>query len=352
MENLDRTKIIKLQSAEDEKYNPKVVALGGGTGLSTLLRGLKKYQSDITAVVTVADNGGSSGMLREDLNILPPGDIRNCILALAQTEPLMYELMNFRFSNDKGRLAGQNFGNLFIAAMSEVSGSFYDAVRNMSQVLAVKGKVLPVSLENINIGAVFSDGTAVEGECIIGERTDYKKKSIERIFMKPSGAKPLMESCKDIEDADILILGPGSLYTSIMPNLLFPEIRNAIIRSKGVKIYIANLMTQPSETYNYTLENHLGAIKKVFTNKNPDSKYKGIIDYCIVNNQFPDPDTMEKYLLGDARLVDYSNEIVDNAGIKLIEAPLVKINRNGAIRHNKDLLAEIIFHIWTNNTLI
>ena len=350
MENLDRTKIIKLQSEKGDKCNPKVAALGGGTGLSTLLRGLKKYQADLTAVVTVADNGGSSGMLREDLNILPPGDIRNCILALAQTEPLMFELMNFRFPKDKGRLAGQNFGNLFIAAMSEVSGSFYDAVRNMSQVLAVKGKVLPVSLENINIGAVFSDGTAVEGECIIGERTDYKIKNIERIFMKPSGAKPLMESCKEIENADIIVLGPGSLYTSIMPNLLFPEIRSALIRSGGVKIYVANIMTQPSETYNYSLENHLEAIRKVFSYENPNNKYKGIIDYCIVNNQFPDPATMEKYLLGDARLVDYNNDLINASGIKLIEAPLVKINRNGVIRHNKDLLAEIIFHIWTNHT--
>ena len=349
MESLDRTKIIKLQSENEGKSNPKVTVLGGGTGLSTLLRGLKKYQTDITAVVTVADNGGSSGMLREDLKILPPGDIRNCILALAQTEPLMYELMNFRFSKDKGRLAGQNFGNLFIAAMSEVSGSFYDAVRNMSQVLAVKGKVLPVSLENINIGAVFSDGSVIEGECMIGERADYKDRNIERVFMKPSNAKPLMESCKDIEDADILVLGPGSLYTSIMPNLLFPEIRNAVISSKGVKIYVANLMTQPAETYNYTVENHLDAIRKVFSIEKTDNEYNGIIDYCIVNNQFPDPATMEKYLLGDARLVDYSNKTIEQSGIKLIEAPLVKINRNGAIRHNKDLLAEIIMHIWTNN---
>jgi len=351
MENLDRTKIIKMQYIKGEQCNPKIVALGGGTGLSTLLRGLKKYHADITAIVTVADNGGSSGMLREDLNILPPGDIRNCILALAQTEPLMFELMNFRFSKDKGRLAGQNFGNLFIAAMSEVSGSFYDAVRNMSQVLAVKGKVLPVSLENINIGAVFSDGSVVEGECIIGERSDYKDKDIERIFMKPASAKPLMESCKEIEDADILIMGPGSLYTSIMPILIFPEIRNSIEKSKGIKIHVANLMTQPAETYNYTVEKHLEAIRKVFSFQNPKITYKNIIDYCIVNNRLPEPEIMQKYLLGDARLVDYSNENIAKSGIKLVEAPLVKINRNGAIRHDKDLLAEIVFHIWTNNVL-
>lgn len=349
MQNLDRTKILKIQSGESKEGTPKIVALGGGTGLSTLLRGLKKYDVNITAVVTVADNGGSSGMLREDLNILPPGDIRNCILALAQTEPLMFNLMNFRFSSDKGRLSGQNFGNLFIAAMSEVSGSFYDAVRNMSKVLAVKGKVLPVSLDNINISAIMSDGDIIEGECTIGDRTDYKEKSIERIFMKPSNAKPLMESCEEISDADILILGPGSLYTSILPNLLFPEIRKSVINSKAIKIYIANLMTQPAETYNYTVEKHLEAIKYVFSEGDKDTAYTKIIDYCVVNNQLPDPSIMEKYLLGDARLVDYSNESFESKGIKIIEAPLVKINRNGAIRHNKDLLAELILHIWTNH---
>lgn len=344
MYKFDSSKLVKKQLNGDFPLL-KTAVIGGGTGLSTLLRGLKKYNLDITAIVTVADNGGSSGMLREDLNMLPPGDIRNCILALANTEPLMFELMNYRFGNQQGRLSGQCFGNLFIAAMTGVSGNFSDAIRNMSKVLAVKGKVLPVSLENINIEAVLSDGTRIYGESEIGDRENYKDADITDIVMTPDDARPLDESCQDILEADILVIGPGSLYTSIIPDLLFPEIRDAIAKSEAVKIYVGNIMTQPSETYNYSLERHIEEILKYFD----ASSKKDVIHYCIANNRPLDPDVMEKYLITDSNMVEYENNKINELGIEIIEHPLAAVNRNNAVRHNYHLLAEIILNLWAYN---
>jgi uncharacterized cofD-like protein len=346
MDRFDRNKIIPAILRDGEEEDPRIVAIGGGTGLSTMLRGLKNYTSALTAVVTVADNGGSSGLLREDLHMLPPGDIRNCILALANTEPLMHDLMNYRFGNNHGRLSKQCFGNLFIAAMAGVSGNFYDAVRNISKVLAVKGKVLPVSLEDIHISAVLTDGNTIHGESEIGDRENINEAGIYKVFMEPTDAKPLQEACADIEEADIIVLGPGSLYTSIIPNLLFPEIRDSIQKSRAVKIYVGNIMTQPAETYKYSILNHIEAILRHCMTHSPE----GFIEFCIVNNRLLSPELMTEYLLSQSHPVEYNKEEITGLGIDLIEAPLVRITSFGAIRHDHDLLAEIILRLWHHQT--
>lgn len=342
MERFNRSKLIRRQNSDGTMDNPRIVVIGGGTGLSTLLRGLKQYTPNLTAIVTVADNGGSSGILREDLHMLPPGDIRNCILALADTEPLMYELMNYRFGEDQGRLSKQCFGNIFIAAMAGVSGNFYDAVRNISKVLAVKGKVLPVTLSDIHISAILTDRSTIHGEYEIGSRTNIHEADIYKIMMEPSNAEPLEEACHEILKADIIVLGPGSLYTSIIPNLLFPGIRESIVNSNAIKIYVGNIMTQPAETYKYDTKRHIDAILLHCMTDNP----RDYIDYCIANNQMLAPEVMEEYLKTESDLVEFAKKEIADMGIDLIEAPLVRINDIGAVRHNHTLLAELIMQIW------
>ena len=239
---------------------PKIVAVGGGTGLSTMLRGLKAFTSNITAVVTVADDGGGSGVLRQELGMLPPGDIRNCILALADTEPLMEQLLQYRFRG--GKLNGQNFGNLFLAAMDGISSSFVEAVKRMSDVLAVTGRVLPVTLNDVTLCAELEDGSIVCGESQIGNRRQFNRCRIRRVYLEPSDAEPLDDVIDAINQADVIVLGPGSLYTSILPNLLVRGICPAIKRSSAIKIYVCNVMTQPSETEEYNVSDHIRALEE------------------------------------------------------------------------------------------
>ena len=239
---------------------PKIVVIGGGTGLSTMLRGLKYYTSNITAIVTVGDDGGGSGDLREDLGILPPGDIRNCILALADTEPLMEDLLQYRFTD--GRLKGQSFGNLFLAAMDGVSDNFVDAVKYMSSVLAVTGKVLPVTLDDMKLVAELENGSIIEGESDIPKEALNQKSRIKRLSIKPSNAKPLEEALQAIRDADAIVMGPGSLYTSVLPNLLVKGIASEIRKSDAFKIYISNVMTQPGETDDFNVSDHIKVLRK------------------------------------------------------------------------------------------
>jgi len=234
---------------------PKVVIIGGGTGLSILLRGLKEYTSNITAIVTVADDGGGSGVLREDLGMLPPGDIRACILALANTEPTMEKLLQYRF--DEGILKGQNFGNLFIAAMNEIYGSFEMAIKETSNVLAVTGKVLPMTLEDVTLYAELENGHTIKGESEIPLKNKELSSKINRIYMEPKASYPLVEAVDAIKDADLIVLGPGSLYTSVIPNLLVNNIVDTIYEAKGPKVYITNVMTQPGETDGYTVLDHV-----------------------------------------------------------------------------------------------
>jgi|LSQX01.2.fsa_nt_gb uncharacterized cofD-like protein len=329
-------KIIRF--AKNPAQGPKIAVIGGGTGLSTVLRGLKLFSNHLSAIVTVADNGGSSGMLREDLGILPPGDIRNCILALADTEPLMDELLNYRFSD--GRLKGQSFGNLFIAAMNAISDNFYDAVRNVSKVLAVKGRVLPVSLQDVQISAFLSDGGIINGEWAIGNRPVDPDQQIVAITMQPADAAALPEAIQALATADVIVLGPGSLYTSIIPNLLFADIRQAIRRSQAIKVYVCNLMTQPAETLGYTAAQHLQALLKHFGQDTTE----GFIDYCVVNNAWVDRCEIARYKLESATPVLAERRSIEMLGARQVDAPLAIIN-NGVIRHDHMLLARVILRL-------
>lgn len=310
---------------------PKVVAIGGGTGLSTMLRGLKAFTSNITAVVTVADDGGGSGVLRQELGMLPPGDIRNCILALADTEPLMEQLLQYRFK--EGNLKGQSFGNLFLAAMDGISSSFVEAVKRMSDVLAVTGRVLPVTLENVTLCAELEDGSIVCGESRIGQHRNFNKCRIKRVYMEPADAEPLEDVIDALDQADVIVLGPGSLYTSILPNLLVRGICQAIQRSNALKIYVCNVMTQPSETEDYSVSDHIRALE--------DHSCKGIIDLCIVNNSVIPDDIREKYQNDGADQVVIDRETMENAGIRIIEGDYASL-RNNLVRHDPHKLAEAV----------
>jgi uncharacterized cofD-like protein len=236
---------------------PRVVAIGGGTGLSTLLRGLKEYTTNITAVVTVADDGGSSGRLRRQLGVLPPGDFRQCIVALADAEPLVTELFQYRFGED-GDLKGHSFGNLFIAAMSQVTGNFERALKESSRVLAVRGQILPSTLENVTLCAELDDASVIEGE----SRIPYGPAPIRRVYLRPEDPAAYPEAVSAIADADMIIIGPGSLYTSIMPNLLVRGITQAIRASPALKVYVCNVATQQGETDGYQVSHHLAALHR------------------------------------------------------------------------------------------
>ena len=233
----------------------RLVVIGGGTGLSTVLRGLKEYTTNLTAVVTVTDDGGSSGRLRTELGVLPPGDIRNCLVALADSESMMAELFQYRF-NDGDGLVGHSFGNLFIAAMCGIAGDFDRAIKESSRVLAIKGRVLPSTLANVSLEATLADGTTVMGETLISRST----LPIRRLRLVPSHCQALPEAIEAILAADVIILGPGSLYTSIMPNLLVPGIAEAIERSKATRVFVCNIMTQPGETTGMTASDHVRAV--------------------------------------------------------------------------------------------
>ena len=258
----------------------KVVALGGGTGLASVLRGLKSLDCDITAVVTVSDDGGSSGRLRKGMGILPPGDIRNCILALAEAEPDMAALFNHRFQ--KGELRDHNFGNLFLAAMTEMTSDFQLAVRTMSRILAVRGAVLPATLSDVSLLAVMEDGTEVVGEYNI----PLARKRIRRLSLRPSDPPALDEAVKRITEADGIVIGPGSLYTSVIPNLLVPGIREAVASSLARKVYVCNIMTQPGETDGYTAVDHVLAL---------ESHAGKLVSHVIVNTSAAPPDIAERY---------------------------------------------------------
>lgn len=317
---------------------PKIVTIGGGTGLSTMLRGLKEFSSNITAIVTVADDGGGSGTLRQDLGMLPPGDIRNCILALADTEPIMMELMQYRFM--EGRLKGQSFGNLFLAAMDGISNNFEEAVKKMSDVLAVTGKVLPVTLTDVTLCAELEDGSVINGESKIGEGT--KGKGIKRVFLEPESVEPIAEAIEAIKEADVIILGPGSVYTSIIPNLLIKDISTAVENSSAIKIYICNIMTQPGETEGYTVSKH---IKSIFNHSK-----QGIVDYCIVNNAYIPNDILEAYREDGAEAVKIDSNEVHRLGVRIVEKDLLKINNN-LVRHDTDKLAQSIIEIVSDKVL-
>lgn len=312
---------------------PKTVVIGGGTGLSVLLRGVKHYTSNITAIVTMADDGGGSGILREDLGMLPPGDIRNCILALANTEPIMEQLLQYRFQ--EGSLKGQSFGNLLIAAMNGISSNFEEAIGKISDVLAVTGNVLPVTLENLTLCAKLKNKQIIKGESQIPKMAMKAGSEIEQVFIKPPDAKPLPEAIMAIQNSELILLGPGSLYTSVIPNLLVKEISEALKASTAVRIYIANVMTQPGETHGYGVWQHVKAII--------DHAGEGLIDYVMVNNESIPQEALEKYVKDGAKPVligEEDEELLRKHHIKIIQAPFVDVKKN-YIRHDADKLCKM-----------
>lgn len=324
-----------IEELVDEKRvhvgGPKVVVIGGGTGLSTMLRGLKLYTNNITAIVTVGDDGGGSGKLRADLGMLPPGDIRNCILALADTEPIMEDLLQYRFK--EGSLKGQNFGNLFLAAMAGISDNFEDAVQKMSSVLAVTGKVLPVTLDDMKLIAELENGSVVEGESIIPEEVIKQKSKIKQLRIDPERAKPLMDALIAIKEADAIVMGPGSLYTSIIPNLLVEDIVEGINKSDAIKIYISNVMTQPGETDDFAVSDHIKTLMK-YSGKNS-------VQYVIANNGTIPKDIEERYLSEGSKLVNLDYENIEDLNVKVVETDLVKITK-GYVKHDSEHLAQVL----------
>jgi len=306
---------------------PEIVSLGGGTGLSNLLRGLKKYTRNITAIVTVADDGGSSGRLRDELNILPPGDIRNCLVALADIEPLMKDLIQYRFEEGES-LAGHSFGNLFIASMRGVVGDFEKAVKASNKVLAIKGQVLPATNKNIQMGAEYEDGSRIIGESDI-PKTD---KNIKKVFLKPAYCEPTEDSLSAILQADIITVGPGSLFTSILPNLLVNGIVEKIKESEAIKIYICNVMTEPGETTGFTAGDHLKTIYQHI-----DSK---IFDYIIVNQDKGSEKLLKKYEEEGAYPVEIDEKTLIKSGAKVIKENLLTDEKY--LRHNPEKTAKKI----------
>ena len=306
---------------------PKIVAMGGGTGLSALLRGLKEYTSNITAVVTVTDDGGSSGILKADFDVLPPGDIRDCLVALADTESSMHDLFNYRFDKGQG-LAGHSLGNLLLIAVSEMKGDFYGAVKEIAEVLAIRGRVIPSTLTKVTLCARTRNGRVIQGETKITAAGE----EIEQVFLKPDVCHPPEDALEAIMDADAVILGPGSLYTSIIPNLLVGGVNEALDKTKAKIIYICNVMTQHGETEGYDAQGHLKALQRHLGNRKPD--------YIVVNvGDFPDS-LLEKYRAEGSHPVKYSTRQLENMGVEVIKGSFAE--KDDFIRHDSKKLARAI----------
>ncbi len=309
---------------------PKVVCVGGGHGLSHLLLGLKEYTSNLTAVVTVADSGGSSGRLREEFNIVAPGDIRNCLVALADAPALMGELFQFRFSQDS-ELKGHNFGNLFLTAMVQLTGDFEKAVKESSKVLAIRGKVVPSTVTNVHLVAEYEDGSITQGEADIPN----SKSRIKRVFLNPEHSKPTEEALEAIEDADVIILGPGSLYTSIIPNLIVDEIGDAIARSGAFRIYVCNVMTQQGETDHFTASDHIKALVEHTTPK--------IVNACLINNAMPSDEALKRYRVEDSFPVKADEERIRSMGYAVFGTDLLEVG--SYVRHDSVKLTKALIKL-------
>ncbi len=314
---------------------PKIAAIGGGHGLSNMLRGLKEYTENLSAIVTVADDGGGSGALRQDLGMPPPGDIRNCLLALANTEPLLSELIDYRFP--EGSLAGQSFGNLFLAALNGISPSFDTAVRRMSEVLAITGRVLPVTTADVRLEAEFENGASVVGESKIFYCKKKEDCRITQVRLLPERPRPLPEALAAIAGADMILLGPGSLYTSIIPNLLVDGIVEAIQNSPALKVYVCNVMTQEGETEGYTASDHIAAIFKHSADH--------LFDVCLVNSSPVPRAVAARYAEEGAEMLRYDTDRCAALGVELVSRPIAMVE-DGFVRHHPEHLARelILLH--------
>tara|TARA_Y100001970_G_scaffold78826_1_gene100471 strand:- start:64565 stop:65848 length:1284 start_codon:yes stop_codon:yes gene_type:complete len=334
--NSKKNKVIdSIYETQTLKNGPKIAVIGGGTGMSMLLRGLKAYTSNLTAIITVADDGGSSGRLRKDLNILPPGDIRACISALASAEPLVAELFEYRFESSNEELAGHSLGNLLIAGMAEITGSMESGIQAISRVLDVRGTILPSTLEDIKISAFSKNGNKILGESNIGNQHE----PIETLNIEPNAPKAYEEAISAIHQADAVIIGPGSLFTSILPNLLIPDILQAIIETKGIKIFITNVATQHGETNEFSAFDHFEAIAR-----HTDSSH--LFDIVLVNDE-----SINKPFPNNINSEPVSIDIEKfPKNIQVIPAHLV--NSENRYHHDSNLLAEYINNIIINKANI
>ncbi len=310
---------------------PRIVAVGGGTGLSMLLSGVKNITNNLTAVVTVGDDGGSSGRLREEMGILPPGDIRHCITALADDEDLVNKLFKYRFKTGEG-LEGHSFGNLFITALCSITGDMVSAVRASSNVLSIRGRVLPATLDDMKLVAELEDGRIIHGESTIPEAHG----KIKRLFTEPVNCKALPDVIEAIRNAELIILGPGSLYTSVIPNLLIKEISEEIAKSKAKKIYVCNIMTQPGETDNYKVSDHL---KALIQHAGSDK----IVDAVLVNDYLPEK-LADKYQKSDSYPVKLDIAEVKKMGIKVFAKKLIEDSKEGLVRHSSNRVARAVYY--------
>lgn len=309
------------------QMGPAMVAIGGGTGLSTLLRGLKQYSSNITAIVTVTDDGGSSGRLTEQFGVLPPGDIRNCLVALADAEPTMTELFQYRFRSGEG-LGGHSFGNLLIVAMTDITGDFEKAIRETSKVLAIRGRVLPSTLDHVRLRAKMEDGSYIEGETAIAS----SPLRIHQMMLNPPHARPLDEALQAIREAEVIVLGPGSVFTSIIPNLLVEGIADAIRQSHALRVYVCNVMTQPGETDGYTASDHVRAIEAHCPPR--------LFDYVLVNTTRPSPELLDRYRRSGAEFVEADIDRIRAMGYRTVAGDF--ISQTDVVRHDPYKLAEAI----------
>jgi uncharacterized cofD-like protein len=317
----------------------RIVSIGGGTGLSSLLNGLKKYTRpsphwppvDITAVVTVTDDGGSSGRLRRDFDVLPPGDIRNCMVALSEDEALLSRLFQYRFEAGHG-LKGHSFGNLFLTAMTNIVGDFPDAVRKSAEVLNIAGRIFPSTAADVSLEAVLADGRVVCGET----RISRSKRRIEEVRIRPARVRPLKETLAAIEQADLITFGPGSLFTSVIPNLLVSGIPKAIRKSAALKAYFCNLMSQPGETTDFRASDHVAAISK-------HAGGDGVLDCAIVSNSRVSPSMRKIYAAQNAAPVENDIEALRAMGLEVIEADLLA--KSARVRHNPAAIGAVAFEL-------
>ena len=333
------------------KSSLNVVAIGGGTGLSTLLRGLKRYVApaaepngqalieDLTAIVTVSDDGGSSGRIRKEFNLLPPGDIRNCIVALSEEEELLSRIFQYRFSAGEG-LKGHNFGNLFLLALSDLTGDFAEAVRLSSEVLATRGHIFPATTSHVQLEALMDDGTTVTGETSI----TASKRRIINLRMIPEDAEPIPDAIRAIQNADLITIGPGSLFTSLVPNLLVRAVPKAIAESQAVKVYVCNLMTQANESLGLSAADHIRALY--------DHAKCEFFDYALINNEAAPEELREKYALEGQTPISIDLERLHKLGVRTVLGNYLDVFRrkeDGApvARHNTQRVAEDLIKIGT-----
>lgn len=318
-----------MYSRQHLRRGPKIVVIGGGTGLSALLRGLKEYTRNLTAIVTVADDGGSSGKLRHEMGILPPGDVRNCLVALADTENIMEDLFSYRF--ETGTLNGHSLGNLLLAGLADRFGDFQKGIEQVSKVFALRGNVYPSTLEQVVLVAELKDGRLVRGESAIREAMG----SIKRVFLEPGDCSPLTEAIQALEEADLIVLGPGSLYTSVLPNLLVKGLREKIRQVNAPCVYICNVMTEPGETDGYTVADHL---KAILEHCGPS-----FVDAVLANRQEVAATLLANYAREGARPVHGDSKAVESLGAKYYEADLVQ--EGDVVRHDSERLAREILRL-------